>query len=281
MTLSFVDAVCEPAYRVNEDAWGRAGDAVWVLDGATGVAASPYLDEVSDAAWFSREVSGRFEAAFGAARSTSEAVLHGVRAAAGAARGVCDIGQVPAFELPSASLVVAREVGCGLELTNLGDCVVVWRGAGARASRFGASPLLGALEEGLHRLLDAALDEGLSRAEGVERARAQARENRKLMNRPEGYWILDLSGAGVPHAQIEACPAPAPVDVLLMTDGFSRLVEVYGAYDWDGLLDRALEGGLAPLYEELRAIEAADETCARFQRFKPRDDATAVMLAWR
>ncbi|TAJ72705.1 MAG: hypothetical protein EPO51_08000 [Phenylobacterium sp.] len=280
MTLTVADAICRPASTVNEDTWGRAGDAVWVLDGATGVAPSPYLDGASDAAWFSREISGRFEEAFSVALSTPAAVLRGVHATAEAARTMCDIGKVPAFELPSASLVVAREVGSRLELTNLGDSVIVWRGAGGPANRFGWSEL-GGFEDALHRVLDAALADGLPRAVGVERARALARENRKLMNRPDGYWILDLSGAGVSQAQIEACPAPAPVDVLLMTDGFSRLVEVYGAYDWDGLMDRALENGLEPLYDELRGIEAADEACSRFQRFKARDDATAVMLSWR
>lgn len=280
MTLTVRDAVCKPASRVNEDAWGRSGDAVWVLDGATGVAPSPYLGGPSDAAWFSQEVSGRFEAAFSVAQPTSAAVLQGVRGAAEAARKICDIDKAPAFELPSASLVAARQVDSRLELTNLGDSVVVWRSADGPATRFGSSEL-GRLEETLHRVLDAALAGGRPRAEGVEQARALARENRKLMNRPDGYWILDLSGAGVTHAQIEVCRDPGPLDVLLMTDGFSRLVEVYRAYDWDGLLDRALEDGLAPLYDELREIEAADEACTRFQRFKARDDATAVLLSWR
>lgn len=202
-----------------------------------------------------------------------------MRGAAEAARRICDIDKVPIFELPSASLVAAREVNSRLEFTNLGDSVVVWRSADGPATRFGWSEL-GDLEEALHGVLDAALAVGLPRAQGVEQARALARENRKLMNRPGGYWILDLSGAGVTHAQIEVCPNTGPIDVLLMTDGFSRLVEVYRAYDWDGLLDRALQGGLAPLYEQLREIETADEACTRFQRFKARDDATAVLLSW-
>ena len=279
MVLIVVDAICKPASNVNEDAWGRSSGVVWVVDGATGVGPWPYLDGPTDAAWFSREISDRFEAAFSVAQPTSAALHQGVRDAAEAAARLCDISTIPAFELPSASLVLAREVQSGLEFTNLGDSVIVWRCGDAPANRFGSSKV-SCLDETLHRVLDQAQASGLPRSEAVEQARALARENRKLMNQPEGYWVLDLSGAGLPHAQIELCPDAGPIDVLLMTDGFSRLVEVYRAYDWNGLLDRALESGLALLYDELREIEAADEGCARFQRLKPRDDATAVLLAW-
>lgn len=280
MALAIVDALSEPAVQINEDAWGHADGAVWLLDGATGVAPGPLIESPSDAAWFAREVSQRLASAFTPERPTIDAVLHGVRGAAEAASRTCDLAAVPYWELPSASLVVAREVGDVLEFTNLGDSVLLWRGRGGAAARFGAADELGRLEEGLHRVLDNALAAGHGRQAGLDRARALARENRKLMNRPEGYWILDLSGEGLSQAQIQACPEAGSVNLLLMTDGFSRLVDVYNAYDWDGLMDRAVHAGLAALYEELRAIEAQDEDCVRHQRFKGRDDATAVLLAW-
>lgn len=280
MALAIVDALSEPAAQVNEDAWGHAGGAVWLLDGATGVAPAPLIESPSDAAWFAREVSQRLASAFLPERPTTEAVLHGVCGAVEAASRTCDLAAVPNWELPSASLVVAREMAGSLEFTNLGDSVIVWRGRGGVATRFGAADELGRLEESLHRVLDDALAAGHGRQAGLDRARALARENRKLMNRPEGYWILDLSGDGVSKAQVAACPDAGSVDLLLMTDGFSRLVEVYDAYDWDGLMDRALQAGLAALYDELRAIEAEDEDCILHQRFKGRDDATAVLLAW-
>lgn len=280
MALAIVEALSEPGAQVNEDAWGHAGGAVWLLDGATGVAPAPLIESPSDAAWFAREVSQRLASAVAPERPTTEAVLHGLRGAAETASRICDLAAVPSWELPSACLVMARDVRGGLEFTNLGDSVVLWRGRGGVATRFGAADELGRLEESLHRVLDDALAAGHGRSAGLDRARALAHENRKLMNRPEGYWILDLSGEGLSQAQISACPEAGPVDLLLMTDGFSRLVEVYGAYDWDGLMNRALQAGLAALYDELRAIEAEDEDCIRHQRFKGRDDATAVLLAW-
>lgn len=65
---------------------------------------------------------------------------------------------------------------------------------------------------------------------------------------------------------------------LLMTDGFYHLVDVYGAYTVDALLDAAICGGLAKLRDQLRCIEGDDPNGIRFPRIKPSDDATAVLL---
>jgi hypothetical protein len=66
--------------------------------------------------------------------------------------------------------------------------------------------------------------------------------------------------------------------VLLCTDGFSALVDRYDAYDAAGLVKAALDKGLQELGRELRAIETADAGGAKHPRFKPSDDATAMLL---
>ena len=63
-----------------------------------------------------------------------------------------------------------------------------------------------------------------------------------------------------------------------MTDGFSALTDRYGAYDAPGLVRAALDKGLQELGRELRAIETADAAGARHPRFKPSDDATALLM---
>jgi hypothetical protein len=80
------------------------------------------------------------------------------------------------------------------------------------------------------------------------------------------------------HLRIRRISLDRPTHLLLATDGFSALVDVYGAYDPEALMIRALERGLAPLVAELRSIEAADADGARHPRWKRSDDATAVLL---
>lgn len=65
---------------------------------------------------------------------------------------------------------------------------------------------------------------------------------------------------------------------LLASDGFYRLVDTYGRYSAEALLQAALADGLAPLYAALRRIEDADPQCLQYPRLKARDDATAFLL---
>jgi hypothetical protein len=150
---------------------------------------------------------------------------------------------------------------------------------GGQAHRFGSSKLAD-FDGALHRALKEESDFGEARSETLSRVHSLARENRKRMNQIDGYWILDFSGVGVEHAQTEVLRDVGPIEIMLMTDGFSRLVEMYFAYTWDGLLERAIKDGLEPLYSELREIERNDHYCAKFPRLKPCDDATAVLLSW-
>jgi hypothetical protein len=81
--------------------------------------------------------------------------------------------------------------------------------------------------------------------------------------------------AGLETSRISCAPGD---EVLLMSDGFSALIDGYAAYDEAGLFDALAVQGLAGLGERLRAIEAADIACARYPRFKTSDDATALWL---
>jgi hypothetical protein len=64
----------------------------------------------------------------------------------------------------------------------------------------------------------------------------------------------------------------------VLSDGFYRLVDVYRRHSYDTLLTAAETSSLAPLLDELRAIEAADAACRLYPRLKPRADATAVLV---
>jgi serine/threonine protein phosphatase PrpC len=104
------------------------------------------------------------------------------------------------------------------------------------------------------------------------------RHHRGLMNRPDGYWILDLSERWIEHVETTTPAAEAGDVLLLVTDGFWRLVDTYCQYSERSLFAAALGGGVRPLARELRAIEAADEECRRYPRLKARDDATALLV---
>jgi hypothetical protein len=92
------------------------------------------------------------------------------------------------------------------------------------------------------------------------------------------YWVFGLQPDCADHARHWHLDLKRPAHVLLCTDGFSALVDRYRVYDAVGLVRAALDKGLQELGRELRAIETADAGGALHPRFKPSDDATALLL---
>jgi hypothetical protein len=104
------------------------------------------------------------------------------------------------------------------------------------------------------------------------------RAQRLRRNHPGGYGVLAPEPECLDMLRIERVPAAAVRRILLVSDGFYRLVDVYGALRDAELIQRAEEQGADGLLRELRTIEATDPNGARYPRLKPVDDATAVLL---
>ena len=96
-----------------------------------------------------------------------------------------------------------------------------------------------------------------------------------MRNKPGGYSVLECSEASL--LMPEYTDLGHPEDILLCTDGYYRAVDHYGLFDDQALLD-ASSASAEKVLAALRAAEAADPECRRFPRFKPADDATALML---
>jgi Protein phosphatase 2C len=101
---------------------------------------------------------------------------------------------------------------------------------------------------------------------------------RRARNRPGGYWVA----AADPQAAIQAITGSLARKNLhravLLSDGASRLVDVFGLATWTELLALMDESGPAELLRRVRAAEAADPEGRRWPRTKSSDDATAIYL---
>jgi hypothetical protein len=277
MQLQVIDVVCEPSGSVNEDRWGAIGDAVWVLDGATGLAEPRLLPGPSDALWLVDQVDAGLKRQAGVAAVPADILRPIVRQAQAGFAGQALRPDAPPADLPSAGLTMLRLRGSAMELSSLGDCRIVYPGADGIPRCFGTSAVT-ALDDRLVEEVVRLQARGLSREQIWRDVLPMIRRHRALVNLPGGYWVLDLSERGLEHIEIATVPAVSGAAFLLVSDGFYRLVDLYRRHSYETLLAAALGRGLAPLHDELRAIEAADADCRRFPRLKPRDDATAVLV---
>jgi Protein phosphatase 2C len=276
--LDVVDRWSEPGAACNEDAIGATPSAAWVIDGTKGPFDHKLTPGPTDAAWHAQTLNAILCESYADAAGDPAASLAraAARLSAAYAREAVD---VPSHQQPSACLALAAAgASRTLHLFNIGDCrVLIDRGGAVR--NFGSS--------GIERLETAALDE-LVRLRGAmgeagdpwPQLRETLRRNFEVaMNKPGGYWVVHPSLHWLHAVQHEEVPAHEVDHVLIASDGFFRLVNVFRAYDACGLVAAALRGeGLAALCAELRAREAEDPTCRRHPRLKPSDDASAVLV---
>jgi hypothetical protein len=281
--LRLLGAVSEGSGTVNEDGFGviaRDGDvsAAWVFDGVTGINARHYLGGGSDAEWLvTRAHRHMLDLAAGdlplpdLLRGLVDRLLADWR---DASAGI----ELPAdYDPPAACLILAKRYGNAWLAVKLGDSCLLARGAGKQLI-FAESPN-NAFDHWLSAEARKRRDAGILDIKALlAEFRPQLQEGRAKRNRPGGYSILECSETSL--VMPEYIDLGTPSDILLCTDGYYRAADHYGLYDATGLAEASAQSVYRVL-AALRAAEAADPDCLRYPRFKPADDATAVMLSRR
>lgn len=284
MPLRRLDSVWHPNGATNADGFYTGESTAVLLDGAAPRGSERVSTEVDDTVWLVRRFVEDW-AHVGARVGGAPAPLD-VRARVEATRAVlkreyaelCAAAGVLPPERPFACLAVAKLEGGVLELFNMGDLTTLVRAPDGTLQRFGTSAVREldrrALGE-LGRLLAAGVE---PHAERRARLDAMILSHRALRNQLPGYDVLDLDAGGAERFEHRAFDAGAVRDLLLMSDGFYRLVDTFERYTDSTLFQAVKQRGLAALLQELRELEENDPECTRYLRFKTHDDATALWL---
>jgi hypothetical protein len=278
MPLYVIDKVCEPSGTINEDMAGSTTTAAWVMDGATGLGDERLLPGASDAAWLVQHVDAFLHA------HADSASLGITELFAGAIEDVRMAYQrhklhdaEARYELPSAGIIFVRCASNGIEYAQLGDCMGVFAQGSA---------LVSVDRSRLHSLDAQVLDKmrALQHREvqdyaSLRRAiRDDLRANRNLANVAGGYWVLGIEPEAAAHMETGHIPLDRPATGLLMSDGFYRAVDTFHIIAEDRIVAWAMDEGLATILATVRRLEALDAECRRYSRFKPQDDASALLL---
>jgi Protein phosphatase 2C len=101
---------------------------------------------------------------------------------------------------------------------------------------------------------------------------------RRARNRPGGYWVAAADPLAATQAITGSLARKELQRAVLLSDGASRLVDVFGLATWEELLTLLGESDPGELVRRVRAAEAADPQGRRWPRTKSSDDATVVYL---
>ena len=277
---------CAPGSSINEDLIavfdsGGVCDLV-VLDGASSVADTDYIDaQRGDVAWFVQAFAAALEAAIAPGVTQGAAVRQAIDAVRAGA-GSIPPGSMPLYAYPLAALTWIRIERCddhlALSLYCLGDCKAFAFDADGAVCDLDpyVNPHEAVLREAMGALnTQDMLDPLLRRARLLPMLRAR-RESQHRSSRPD---VLCLAPQGEFQARELTRRLPPGTAVLAMTDGFYRLVDAYGLYTIEGLVQRCRTRGLAALMDELRSFEAA--RASGVMAVKSADDASAILWSGR
>ena len=281
--MKLAGAVTQGSGSINEDGWGFLGkaDAVtaaWVFDGVTGINGHNLFPAGSDAAWFVAKAHDHLLKLAGLDLPLREILSRLVQSLIvdfnTAAEGL-DISKD--FDPPAACLILVKRYGSEWKALRLGDSCLLARANDGAHTILAASPN-NAFDHWLSSEAAKRRDAGVLNIKAlVAEFRPQLLQGRKMRNTPGGYSILEAKEVATEFA--EYLDIGIPQEILLCTDGYYRAVDHYELHSNETLIDASLgDNGVARVLAAVRAAEASDPTCQKYLRFKPADDATAVVL---
>lgn len=178
---------------------------------------------------------------------------------------------------PAAALTLAHAHPGGLETFTLSDTVAYVRDAAGAVYTLGEAPELRRAESALAARLMRETGTDVEGLRASEAFRADVERRRRAMVAAPAFFGLHPDAVALAERGTIALDGEA--HVLLASDGFSALPELYGDLDAETLMGAALADGLAPLGERLRRIETeVDPSGLLYPRFKRSDDATAILV---
>ena len=201
-------------------------------------------------------------------RSLADALAEAIRQVASLHPG-CDLTHPGT---PSATVVLLRTLDKGADYLALADAV-----------------LLLDTTDGLKVVSDERVDQLAAKERAAAqvpsgsalklRRRAQfTKALRRNRNRPGGYWVAAPDPQAASQAITGSLPGKTLHRAVLLSDGASRLVDLFKLATWEELVALLDENGPDGLLHQIRAAEAIDPEGRQWPRTKHSDDATAVYL---
>ena len=265
-----------PARRAadNEDFAAVAPSAAVLLDGAsmpTGVESGC----AHGVAWFARTLGTALLAracdpagdpASGPLAGCLRAAIDDVRAQHGA---TCDLEHP---WTPTATVVAIRVRGGELEHLVLADSSLILTTVG------GAMQVVTdrRLDTALHGTRSALREVPLRHPDYAAAFRDHMAAVQSRRNSAGGFWVAGADPAVADYALTGSTPLSSVESALLVSDGASRLTDLFGLASWADLAAIVRGDGPAELIRQVRVAEASDPDGARWYRSKATDDATIV-----
>ncbi|MBB6133159.1 hypothetical protein HD842_001270 [Massilia aurea] len=284
MKIEHVSAGANPNSQHNDDhiAVFTCADVsdIIVIDGGSSVAERDYIDEVrGDVAWFVHAFTDSLQKILIPGRDQPDCVRMASADVRAQFMHLTDGRDVPVHAWPIAAMTWLRishhDEAAHATLYCLGDCktlLYTTSGPCIDLDPF-VNPQEAVLQDVIAKLTADGIADPASRREQMLPMLRARRESQNLAPAP-GVLCLDPNGPF--HARLHSVELTHDASVLVMTDGFYRLVDLYGLYTNATLVEACITHGLKAQLDKLRNYEATSARTAE-RAVKASDDASAAI----
>lgn len=259
MRVSMATASANRPGRGNEDFVAATPTAAVLLDGAGGVAGAEEACR-HGVAWYATRLGTELLASLSSDRALPDLLANAIELVANSHRTTCAIDN-PAS--PWATVAILRLGESRADYLVLGDAVLA---LDLFEGPFVVSDLR---EDAIARPFRNALET----AEGEAWKQIQREGNtamREARNQPGGYWVAKENPAAAAEALVGSVPVGDLSGAALLSNGASRLVDMFALVDWAQALALLASDGPAEVIRRVRRAEA--------ERSVAPDDATIAYL---
>lgn len=274
MEIKLVALVCEKGSgHFNEDIASSVGMSAYVLDGATGLNGKNLVSSKSDANWLVNFWDDYLHHHVNEKRPIKEIVRSGIVKSYKEYKSLLQGKETMDIDHPSAAVAIVRLVGEKLEYFILGDCSIVTKEKDKL--KFYMDQRITTLDNGIYKKMKALHEQGVLDQEKVKALLMNdIISNRLQKNTIDGYWVLEFVSGAVDKGISGEIDVRENMEIALMTDGFSAIVDKYHLVS----TTQAFEEGIEKAMEKLRSFEQEDVKAVKIPRFKVMDDASCIHL---
>ena len=251
-----------------------------VIDGGSSVAERDYIDErQGDVAWFVHAFAAALQRTLKPGRNQQDCVWLAIADVRAQFTNLAVGLNVPLHAWPIAAMTwlrISHHNGVTrATLYSLGDCKTLLYTAPANCIDLDpfVNPQEAILQDAIATLKTEGVDDPVRRR---ERMLPMLRARRESQNTAPMPNVLCLAPNGPFQARTGSVTLADDARMLVMTDGFYRLVDLYGLYTDASLVEACIGFGLRSQLDKLRSHESTSARNA-ISAVKSADDASAVL----
>ncbi|MBM6596351.1 hypothetical protein [Microvirga pudoricolor] len=269
----------DPA-KANEDTCGASGDWAWIIDTSIFPGTKPIMHPKSDATWLAHFANERLSNLAPSATDGHALVRHVIEEARMAFMAVAPEARHDFVTWPLGAMTLVRRRGEVVDVWTFADTTAFIRHPDGTVLTLGEGPELRDLEAA--KAAELLAETGAGPTAILDEPAFLAwlggrRERQKASGKAPALLSLDPRAAD--KLRHDTAPCPDGTVILLASDGFSALVDLYRHWDARGLVEAALATGLEALAHKAREIETERDPAGKlYPRFKLSDDTTALLL---